>query len=431
MDLRDEITRFSTGVDKATALAVRDLEKFWWLLDFDTPAQAREAVLDFVPKLVSVYGDVAGAAALQWYEELRAKASRKLPEYTPTISPGVPEEDIRSVVRAHAGAFWEGDPWGALEAVKKGVDTWVKYSGRDTIARNVKLDPAKPRFARVPSGKTCAFCSMLASRGWVYHSEETAGAVSKFHEHCDCQIVPSWEHKDAHVRGFDPDADYERYRAARAKVKSEGGDPNDINQVAARARLMFPSYYKDGIGEGGRSSGGGRGRTLGAVDKGGRRLKLRRVRDGRVGDGTVSLSLWDSYCNQVIERWNADSALRKSGAAVPPRDPARLPAAWRKREDILFNDLTYNHVLYGYRSPGGQEGGGHLSGYGWVRNRPEFPADWKDEDVLKAVEHMLRMWDGFSLSVQGEYRSVPISLRLSKRGSRYRVSTLYPIEKVE
>lgn len=430
MDLRDEITRFSTGVDKATALAVRDLEKFWWLLDFDTPAQAREAVLDFVPKLVSVYGDVAGAAALQWYEELRAKASC-LPEYTPTISPGVPEEDIRSVVRAHAGAFWEGDPWGALEAVKKGVDTWVKYSGRDTIARNVKLDPAKPRFARVPSGKTCAFCSMLASRGWVYHSEETAGAVSKFHEHCDCQIVPSWEHKDAHVRGFDPDADYERYRAARAKVKSEGGDPNDINQVAARARLMFPSYYKDGIGEGGRSSGGGRGRTLGAVDKGGRRLKLRRVRDGRVGDGTVSLSLWDSYCNQVIERWNADSALRKSGAAVPPRDPARLPAAWRKREDILFNDLTYNHVLYGYRSPGGQEGGGHLSGYGWVRNRPEFPADWKDEDVLKAVEHMLRMWDGFSLSVQGEYRSVPISLRLSKRGSRYRVSTLYPIEKVE
>lgn len=66
-----------------------------------------------------------------------------------------------------------------------------------------------------------------------------------------------------------------------------------------------------------------------------------------------------------------------------------------------------------------------------MRNRPEFPADWKDEDVLKAVEHMLRMWDGFSLSVQGEYRSVPISLRLSKRVSRYRVSTLYPIEKVE
>ena len=66
MDLRDEITRFSTGVDKATALAVRDLEKFWWLPDFDTPAQAREAVLDFVPKLVSVYGDVAGAAALHF-----------------------------------------------------------------------------------------------------------------------------------------------------------------------------------------------------------------------------------------------------------------------------------------------------------------------------------------------------------------------------
>ena len=116
MDLRDEITRFSTGVDKASALAVRDLEKFWWLLDFDTPAQAREAVLDFVPKLVSVYGDVAGAAALQWYEELRAKSSRKLPEYTPTISPGVPEEDVRSVVRSLVG----GRPQGRVGGVEEG-----------------------------------------------------------------------------------------------------------------------------------------------------------------------------------------------------------------------------------------------------------------------------------------------------------------------
>jgi hypothetical protein len=405
------------------------LEKFWWLLDFDTPAQAREAVLDFVPKLVSVYGDVAGAAALQWYEELRAKASRKLPEYTPTISPGVPEEDIRSVVRAHAGAFWEGDPWGALEAVKKGVDTWVKYSGRDTIARNVKLDPAKPRFARVPSGKTCAFCSMLASRGWVYHSEETAGAVSKFHAHCDCQIVPSWEHKDAHVRGFDPDADYERYRAARAQVKSEGEDPNDINQVAARARLMFPSYYKDGIGEGGRSSGSGRGRTLGAVDKGGRRLKLRRVRDGRMGDGTVSLSQWDSYCNQVIERWNADSALRKSGAAVPPRDPAQLPAAWRKREDILLNDLTYNHVLYGSKGPGREAPkGGHFSGYGWVHSCPEFPPSWSPDEVLKALDHVLiSAWDQEGTGkFFATYRDVEVEVFIVKRKSGFRIASFYP-----
>lgn len=332
-------------------------------------------------------------------------------------------------MRAHAGAFWQGDPKGALEAVKKGVDTWVKYSGRDTIARNAALDPAKPRFARVPSGKTCAFCSMLASRGWVYHSRETAGAMSKFHAHCDCQIVPSWEHKAAHVRGFDPDADYERYRAARAKVESEGGDPENINEVMAEARLMFPSYYKDGIGEGGRSSGRGRGRTLGAVDKGGRRLKLRRVRDGRMGDGTVSLSLWDSYCNQVIERWNADSVLRKSGAAVPPRDPAQLPAPWRKREDVRLNDLTYNHVLYGSKGPGREAPkGGHFSGYGWVHSRPEFPPSWSPDEVLKALDHVLiSAWDQESVGkFVAIYKGVEVEAFVVKRKSGFRVASFYP-----
>ena len=120
MDLRDEITRFSNALDKASALAVRDLEKFWSLIDFADPVRAREAVLDFVPKLVAVYGDVAGAAALQWYEEIRAKSSRELPEYTPTISPGVPEEDIHSVVRAHAGAFLGGRPQGRVRGCEEG-----------------------------------------------------------------------------------------------------------------------------------------------------------------------------------------------------------------------------------------------------------------------------------------------------------------------
>lgn len=319
MDLRDEITRFSNALDKASALAVRDLEKFWSLIDFADPVRAREAVLDFVPKLVAVYGDVAGAAALQWYEEIRAKSSRELPEYTPTISPGVPEEDIHSVVRAHAGAFWEGDPKGALEAVKKGVDTWVKYSGRDTIARNVKLDPAKPRFARVPSGKTCAFCSMLASRGWVYHSRETAGAMSKFHAHCDCQIVPSWEHKDAHVRGFDPDAHYERYLAARAKVESEGGDPENINEVMAEARRMFPSYYKDGVGEGGRVTSPRKvPARKGAVT-------YRRFESNEQGMAWArkhfppleddSTGVVGEYTGPHYERWNR--ALRREKGAVP------------------------------------------------------------------------------------------------------------------
>lgn len=51
------------------------------------------------------------------------------------------------------------------------------------------------RFARVPSGaETCSFCLTLASRGFVYHSRETAGLnrVDHAHAFCDCVIVPSF-----------------------------------------------------------------------------------------------------------------------------------------------------------------------------------------------------------------------------------------------
>ena len=68
------------------------------------------------------------------------------------------------------------------------------------------------RFARVPTGAvTCSFCMMLASRGWIYASEKSAGAFDRYHAHCDCQVVPSWASKPAGIAGYDPEALKERY----------------------------------------------------------------------------------------------------------------------------------------------------------------------------------------------------------------------------
>ena len=72
--------------------------------------------------------------------------------------------------------------------------------------RASKHDPSKPRYARVPSGaKTCAFCAMLASRGFVYASEDKAGALGQYHKDCDCEIIPSWDRKNPKIEGYDPD----------------------------------------------------------------------------------------------------------------------------------------------------------------------------------------------------------------------------------
>ena len=73
------------------------------------------------------------------------------------------------------------------------VADMINASARLTTQRNMRIDPSKPRWARVPRGaRTCAFCTMLASRGFTYLSEDSAGLEMQYHRDCDCQIVPSW-----------------------------------------------------------------------------------------------------------------------------------------------------------------------------------------------------------------------------------------------
>lgn len=75
------------------------------------------------------------------------------------------------------------------------IDEYVKFSARDTIARNAERDP-HARYARVPDGGACDFCKMLGSRGFVYHSEEKAGGdrfhgtkMDSYHPFCNCQVA--------------------------------------------------------------------------------------------------------------------------------------------------------------------------------------------------------------------------------------------------
>lgn len=73
------------------------------------------------------------------------------------------------------------------------IDEYVKFGGRDTLQKNASRDPAA-RYARIPDGGACDFCRMLGSRGFVYHTEETAGGDGNdYHPHCNCQIAVTFQ----------------------------------------------------------------------------------------------------------------------------------------------------------------------------------------------------------------------------------------------
>ncbi len=209
------------------------------------PALQRDALLELVPALIDKYGDTSSEAAAQWYEQIRAKWFTD-DGYEAVVAEPVSHDVLTSSVRAKANMLWpqdeDYDPEGYLRYLTEVVDRNVKRGGRDTIIANGRRDRRNPRFARVPSGaKTCAFCSMLASRGFVYLSEQTAGALGQYHADCDCEIVPSWD-TSPKVEGYDPEVLYEDYELARRQA---GDDPTTADILAAMRRQ--PDKYTDGV----------------------------------------------------------------------------------------------------------------------------------------------------------------------------------------
>jgi hypothetical protein len=229
---------------RVVALAKEALGKFWATLDLTDPVGSRDALLEFMPQLVALYGQAAATVAADWYENIRAK---DVPgRFTAVLAESAPAEQVQRNVRYQAGALFSDTPMAMLNTLGGALQLHVVNAGRETIRSNAYRDIARPRYARVPTGgKTCAFCLMLASRGFVYASAATAGKGDKYHHDCDCQAIVDFT-DDPRIDGYDPGYLYDVYRAARA---SSGG--TDISTIAAEVRRQFPDLVSDGVVAGG------------------------------------------------------------------------------------------------------------------------------------------------------------------------------------
>lgn len=158
----------------------------------------RDALLDAFPTLLTGFENVGVAVGLEFYDSMRAR-THDLPAYTATaVANPTPTADADGIARAAARHLFNTDlaPEEAVERTGRelsdALGTRTKNAMRQTNKNNAVRDPANVTYARVPRGaKTCAFCTMLASRGFVYATAKTAGEEDKYHHDCDCMIVPS------------------------------------------------------------------------------------------------------------------------------------------------------------------------------------------------------------------------------------------------
>lgn len=203
------------------ALARRELRLFWATLDTSDAESVRRELEVFLPELVAAYGDMAAAVAADFFDDLRDQAGAPR-RFRAVLPASPPVEQVAASGRWALGPLFSSSPDApqALSDLDLVVDRLVKQQGRETIALSVDADPDGARYARVPTGaKTCAFCLMLASRGPRYHSLESAGQARSYHGECDCTPTPIWDEADLPA-GYDPDALYEQYYAARQAAGS-------------------------------------------------------------------------------------------------------------------------------------------------------------------------------------------------------------------
>lgn len=200
-------------------------------------AQCRDLVIQALAAVMPTYTDMAAQASADFYD-----AARELVVGEKMGAKAISGFDMRKTegaVRGFVRFVLDGRVETFNEQVLQRVDYEMKRSAGESMFANGRSDPRKPKFARVPTGaETCDFCLMLASRGFVYSSEATAGAVKLDHYHsgCDCRVVCQWE--DGGVEDYDTDAIYDRWQDAVDALAKERAERRGTTVEEERDRIF-------------------------------------------------------------------------------------------------------------------------------------------------------------------------------------------------
>lgn len=143
------------------------------------------------------HGDSAGLAAAYFEEFRRLEGIGGLA--TPRLADPLPREVAREAVAVagRAGAIAAVRSGRSMEAAARNglvralgtASGLVLGGGRRTLVQSVRADRQARGWQRVTSGRPCAFCAMLASRGPAYTAR---GVRFEAHDHCSCTAEPNY-----------------------------------------------------------------------------------------------------------------------------------------------------------------------------------------------------------------------------------------------
>lgn len=152
------------------------------------------------------YGDAASSLACDLFDSVMEAEGVSVG--AAQVYGGVREGAVEGYVRRVAGGIdgTQGSLDTFADLVGQLAEQETRRAASTTVEENVERAAKtragrKVRYARVPTSFVpCEWCAMLASRGFVYRSAESADAAS--HHHCTCTIVPGVK-GSTEVAGYD------------------------------------------------------------------------------------------------------------------------------------------------------------------------------------------------------------------------------------
>lgn len=225
---------------------------------------------------LNVYGEDVAAIACDFFDETMALAGYE------GVSAQMPSgifsrDEIERIAHYQATKLVDGDPDAFVEQVsidvsnlvyQTNIRTMLYQAGMGVNGNKVNVTPgeqtayvanASPhadyevRYQRIPQGiETCDFCLMLASRGAVYLSSESAMGHSEYdpghvHRGCDCIVVAVPCHMeggnliaDATFESYDTQEMYElwgEWKQVTAKYSGPGSGRAEVRERMRQEKL--------------------------------------------------------------------------------------------------------------------------------------------------------------------------------------------------
>ena len=183
----------------------------------------RDVLIDRAYWISTKYGEASAAISAEMYDAVAELSGARVAAAVPAETASYSEvaKTVNGIIKNT----------GNEDILSQGIGRLVKMAGTDTMLSNAYRDRPKgsgskrrhsgAQVAWIPSGDTCAFCIMLASKGWQNQTEWAANSHSEhIHANCDCTYMVRFG-DNLNVEGYDPDEYKEMYDSAEGSTREQ------------------------------------------------------------------------------------------------------------------------------------------------------------------------------------------------------------------